>query len=391
MGVMLFALAALCFCSALGSRIIFPLVLMMALDLNETPERIALLTTAFGIPFAFIQPVLGAVGDQFGKVRIMLICAVVLTISLFIAAYAPTFEIMVGARVIAGAAAGGLVPLSLGTVGDLWPAQTRQIALARVLSGTISGTVVATAGVGILADIIGWRQVFLVVAVVCAISAATAAWTFWGRAGGTGGPVDFAVALARYRLVLANPRAKVCFGAVFVEGIVLHGLMPFTVLLLEPMGETRATFVGFVVAAFAIGGLLYSATVSLTLRIAGQAGLFIGGGGLSALSLTVLGLANAWWVAALCYGALGLGFYMVHNSVQTQATELAPTARGSAMALHAMSFFIGQAIGPIYYGAALASIGTFATCALSALAILSVGVVCARLLTRTDTPAVVGS
>ena len=42
---------------------------------------------------------------------------------------------------------------------------------------------------------------------------------------------------------------------------------------------------------------------------------------------------------------LGLGFYMLHNSFQTQVTEIAPTARASAVALHAFSFFVGQALG----------------------------------------------
>jgi MFS family permease len=45
-----------------------------------------------------------------------------------------------------------------------------------------------------------------------------------------------------------------------------------------------------------------------------------------------------------------VGFYMIHNSMQTIATELAPTARGSAVALFAASYFLGQAIGPVLLG-----------------------------------------
>ncbi len=36
---------------------------------------------------------------------------------------------------------------------------------------------------------------------------------------------------------------------------------------------------------------------------------------------------------------------MLHNSFQTQVTEVAPQARGSAVALHAFSFFSGQQSG----------------------------------------------
>lgn len=44
-------------------------------------------------------------------------------------------------------------------------------------------------------------------------------------------------------------------------------------------------------------------------------------------------------------GAARLAFNMIHNSLQTQATEHAPTARGSAVALFAAGLFAGQGRG----------------------------------------------
>jgi predicted MFS family arabinose efflux permease len=41
----------------------------------------------------------------------------------------------------------------------------------------------------------------------------------------------------------------------------------------------------------------------------------------------------------------GLGFYMLHNTLQTQATQMAPQARGAAVALFASVLFIGQSLG----------------------------------------------
>ena len=39
---------------------------------------------------------------------------------------------------------------------------------------------------------------------------------------------------------------------------------------------------------------------------------------------------------------LGLGMFMIHNSIQTRVTEVAPHARGTAVALHGFHFFLGQ-------------------------------------------------
>jgi predicted MFS family arabinose efflux permease len=41
----------------------------------------------------------------------------------------------------------------------------------------------------------------------------------------------------------------------------------------------------------------------------------------------------------------GLGFYMLHNTLQVQATQMAPAARGSAVTLFACSLFFGQSTG----------------------------------------------
>jgi predicted MFS family arabinose efflux permease len=48
---------------------------------------------------------------------------------------------------------------------------------------------------------------------------------------------------------------------------------------------------------------------------------------------------------------------MIHSSIQTRVTEVAPQARGSAVALHACCFFLGQSLGPVLMGAGRATIG----------------------------------
>ena len=42
---------------------------------------------------------------------------------------------------------------------------------------------------------------------------------------------------------------------------------------------------------------------------------------------------------------IGLGFFMLHNTLQTEATQMTPEARGTSMALFASMYFIGQTVG----------------------------------------------
>jgi predicted MFS family arabinose efflux permease len=80
---------------------------------------------------------------------------------------------------------------------------------------------------------------------------------------------------------------------------------------------------------------------------------------------------------------LGLGFYMLHAVIQIYASELAPAARGSAMALHSFFFFLGQAVGPIIYGIGLrSSIGIRPIMVFGAFVLVGVGLTCAHCLRR---------
>jgi predicted MFS family arabinose efflux permease len=72
----------------------------------------------------------------------------------------------------------------------------------------------------------------------------------------------------------------------------------------------------------------------------------------------------------------------LHGVIQIYATELAPAARGSAAARHSASFFLGRALGPIYYGYGLEHAGLLPTVALSAVVIFLTGYVCSKALRR---------
>jgi predicted MFS family arabinose efflux permease len=79
---------------------------------------------------------------------------------------------------------------------------------------------------------------------------------------------------------------------------------------------------------------------------------------------------------------LGLGYYMLHNTFQAQVTEVAPGARASAVALHAFSFFCGQALGVVLMGFGLRHVGLTVSTGVAALVILGVGLTASAVLRR---------
>ena len=191
-------------------------------------------------------------------------------------------------------------------------------------------------------------------------------------------------AVATFALVLRNPRAAICYGSVFLESIAIYGVPPFVPELLAQRGGGTATQAGLSIAGLGVGGLMFSLFVAQFLRVFSPFGLMVGGGLIGGAGLAGLAFSGTWPFKMLCFTVIGLGFFMLHNSLQNRATELAPQARGSAVSLHAFFFFIGQALAPALFGVGLHSIGATPMLLGSAVLLGCVGTGAALLLRRAD-------
>jgi predicted MFS family arabinose efflux permease len=93
------------------------------------------------------------------------------------------------------------------------------------------------------------------------------------------------------------------------------------------------------------------------LRTLGERGVVVAGGLGGAACFALFVGVPAWTIAAPLTIVLGVAFYLIHNTVQTRATEIAPDARGSAVALYASAWGMGQALGVAAMGLAVAFLG----------------------------------
>lgn len=81
----------------------------------------------------------------------------------------------------------------------------------------------------------------------------------------------------------------------------------------------------------------------------------------------------------------GVGFYSFHNTLQTNATQMAPDARGSAISLFAFCMFGGSSLGVFAGGHAVDAFGTRPVLAACAIGIAGLGAYfAARLSGRTS-------
>jgi len=368
------------FAGTLFLRAVDPVIPQIAVDMAVDPNTAVLLSTAFALPYALMQPVLGPLADMVGKTRMMTVSLLICALAALAGTAAPNFTLLVASRIVAGIAAGGVFPAAMAAVSDLVPVAQRQVALGRLIAAAISGQILGASCAGFVGDLIGWRGVFAFVGIIGAGAAIYAYLGLRDVGAGHAARFDLGSAVRGYREIFANPRAKVCYGAVFLEGIFIFGLFPYVALLLLAAGEGRAAVAGIVIAGFGVGGIAYSMAIATLLGRLGERRVMMTGGIAAALALAGVAAGAPWPLEFMAFAALGFGFYMLHGSIQLYATELAPTARGAAMAMHSSSFFLGQALGPVVYGLEMARFGSTASILIGAAMIVLIGWVCARLL-----------
>ena len=80
---------------------------------------------------------------------------------------------------------------------------------------------------GVIGDLFGWRGVFAVLGLFGLIARSLAFFAFRNFTLPSRRPFNRAAVIANFRGIFADPRAKVCFIAVFFEAIFIQGLFPY--------------------------------------------------------------------------------------------------------------------------------------------------------------------
>ncbi|MDD0837604.1 MFS transporter [Curvibacter sp. HBC61] len=338
------------FGSMASMRICDPMLVALGQDFQVSTGEASRVIASFAVAYGTLQLFYGPLGDRLGKVRVIVLATCACSLFSAITALAPTLDTLVLSRAFMGASAAGIIPLSMAWIGDQVSYDKRQETLGRFMGATVTGMMAGQWFGGVAAEHLGWRWAFAVLAVIFFLAAVTLARKTGALRrgsvhGGQGGAVSLAQSVRNSVALLRIPRVRWVLGVTAVEGALAFGTLAFVPSRLVSAFGFSASAAGGVMILYGVGGLLYSQFVSRWLRLLGERGLALTGGTLMAVALAAL----AWVpVAEVAVGACflaGLGFYMLHNTLQTQATQMAPHARGSAVTLFACLLFLGQSLG----------------------------------------------
>jgi YNFM family putative membrane transporter len=352
-------LSAAAFVSTATVRVADPLLPQIALEFAVTPAGASVIATSAALAYGLFQIFYGSLGDRFGKVKVIAVVTALSAFSTAAASLADNLALLGVLRFVSGGTAAAVVPLAIAHIGDVVPYEGRQAVLARFLSGQILGVLFGQAAGGIFVDHFGWRGIFLVLGGLYLVIDAL----LWlelgsGRIAERRAPdARFRGLLARYLALLRVPRVRSILAIACAEGFLFFGGLTYLGAFARHEFALSFTSVGLVLGCFGLGGLIYSLTVKLFVGALGERRMAMLGGSLLALGFGGCAAADAWWLLPPAIAIAGVGFYMHHNTLQTNATQMAPDARGLAISLFAFAFFLSQAAGVALCGVVIETAG----------------------------------
>jgi EmrB/QacA subfamily drug resistance transporter len=124
-------------------------------------DTVALLVTAYMLPFVLFTPLYGQLGDSLGKRRLFSIGIVIFSAGTVLCLMAGTLSWLFVGRVLQGIGTAGVNPLCIAIITDLFPPEARGRALGTWSSTGPATSMVAPLFAGFLIDRWGWQSIFL--------------------------------------------------------------------------------------------------------------------------------------------------------------------------------------------------------------------------------------
>ncbi|MDE2129786.1 MAG: DHA2 family efflux MFS transporter permease subunit [Betaproteobacteria bacterium] len=165
------ALSLATFMNVLDTSIANVSIPAIAGDLGVSSSQGTWVITSFGVANAIAVPLTGFLTQRFGAVKVFLSSILLFTLFSFLCGQAPSLEVLILFRVLQGASAGPMIPLSQTLLLSSYPPQRSGMAIAMWSMTTLVAPITGPLLGGWITDNISWPWIFYInvpVGVICA-------------------------------------------------------------------------------------------------------------------------------------------------------------------------------------------------------------------------------
>ncbi|MDO8595735.1 MAG: MFS transporter, partial [Sulfuricaulis sp.] len=292
-----------------------------------------------------------------GKLRVATVSVFLAGLASLTCVFAQGVASLATLRFITALFASSATALGMAYIGDHVVISERQPVIARFIAGTLIGQAAGPVLGGLVTDLFGWRAalgslgaLYIVVAVILYLHT-HAQWAHERTVFTRANP------FTQYPRIFASSRVRFVLAAAIADTFLFFGAYSFLGPFLNLKFGLSLSMIGTILAGFGIGGVLYTIVVRRLLLALGQRGLVGWGSALCCLCYVLATLLPFWQIALPATICMGFTYYMLHNTLQTKATEMAPETRGTAVSIYTATWPLGQAMGVAAMGVAVETIG----------------------------------
>ncbi len=170
MPIAVFALALAAFCIGSTEFIVSGILLAVSGDLGISIPTAGLLVTGYAAGVAVGGPLLGLLMTRIPLKPATLGVMSIFAVGQLLCAFAPNYELLLGARLISACGHGVFFGVASVAVSQLVPAERRGAALSLFVGGITIANILGLPGGTAIGNAFGWRSTFVVIAVLAVIS-----------------------------------------------------------------------------------------------------------------------------------------------------------------------------------------------------------------------------
>ncbi|MBI0398065.1 MFS transporter [Cyclobacterium marinum] len=331
---------------------IAPLIPKLSEVFGVPEQQIGLVVPAYMIAYGISILFYGMISDRVGRGKIIKISLFAFMLLTAFTALAQSSSQLIVLRLLTGLGASGVVPMSLALVGDLYEPNERGKPLGLLFAAMEGGMALgSTAGV-MLEPFIGWRMLFLGMAILAAI-------ILWLQGDKISRPYQkqetykptAGQLLSGFYKLLSTARGLKTYCFVFWNGIFHSGIFTWLGLYFVQKYDLGAIGIGLAILGYGLPGFFFGSLIGRAADRYGRFRIIIPGLGIAALATALLATNISVIMAAVAVTVISLGYDLTQPLFAGIVTEIGGKKQGGqAMGLNVFALFTGFGVGSLVFG-----------------------------------------
>ncbi|WP_293312902.1 MFS transporter [Pedobacter sp. UBA5917] len=340
-------LAAEAFLVLFQAYLVAPLIPALSESLNAPVSALGLLIPAYTIPYGLSTLIYGPLSDRVGRKPILLALFGLQALSCLLIPLCSSVTALIAIRIMSGLATGGIIPVSVSLIGDIFPYQKRGKYIG-LLFGAMAGGISFGASMGIFFNpILGWRNEFMIAGTISLAVFIVALINHH----------QFPVFLPKPRIstkvivrngyhLLSSGKGSRLYLYIFLNGLFHSGVFSWLGYYFKIRYGLADQGIGLALLGYGIPGMLLGVTIGKLADSHGRQKILPWGLMTGAIAVLVLSFNISVWYAAIAVTLLSLGYDMTQPLFAGMVTSVGKEeTRGLAVALSACVLFLGYGAG----------------------------------------------